>query len=145
MKRKVLLALVIAALFVSALVVIRIVRVSVVNESKFPVSMEMTYVSDEDGKIAPADFVYIAGIPPDGKTTTYTLVKTPYYFEWWGGEGVCLKPAIGLTYDVESEGLLLKPVVSTLLRFKQCYNMPGWYWDWLERWDLEMWENAYIY
>ncbi len=144
MKRIVLFA-VIVALLISAGMVLRIVRFSVVNDSDYPVSIKMTYVSDEDGKLTPSDFVYLANIPPDGETKTYTVVKTPYYLEWWGGEGVCLKPAIGLTYDAASDGLLLRPVVSTLLRFKQCYNMPGWYLDWLERWSLEDWENAYIY
>ena len=143
MKKKLILFAVVVALLVSAMAVLRIVRFSVVNDSDFPVSIRLTYVSDEDGKLTPSDFIYVADIPPDGKTKTYTVVKTPYYFEWWGGEGVCLKPAIGLTY--EKDGLLLEPVVSTVLRYKQCYNMPGWYFDWLERWKLEVWDGAYIY
>ena len=144
MKRKVLFVVVILALLVSAVAVLRVVRFSVVNDSDYPVTVKMTYVSDKDGQLTPYDFVYLADIPPDGKTKTYSVVKTPYYLEWWGGEGVCLKPAIGLTYDVETDGLLLKPVVSTVLRFKQCYNMPNWYWDWLERWDLK-WNYLYHY
>ena len=141
MKKIVLLA-VILALMVSAVAVLRIVRFTVVNDSDYPISWKMTYVDNQDGKLVPSDFIYDANVYP-GDTKTYTVVKTPYYFEWWGGEGVCLKPAIGLTYT--KDGLLLKPVVSTLLRFKQCYNMPGWYWDWLERWDLSDWQNGYIY
>jgi len=142
MKKRIVLFAVILALVLSAAAVIRIVRFSAINESDYPVTAKMTYVSDKDGKLTPYDFVYLS-LPPDGETYTYTVVKTPYYFEWWGGEGVCLKPTIGLTY--ESDGLVLKPVVSTLLRFKQCWNMPGWYLDWLERWKLEVWEDAYIY
>ena len=141
MKRIVLLA-VMVALVISASMVIRVVRFTAVNDSDYPVSFKMEYVSDKDGTLNPSGFIYEANLPPD-ETRTYSVVKTPYYFEWWSGEGVCLKPAIGLTY--EKDGLLLKPVVSTLLRFKQCWNMPGWYWDWLDKWNLEKWQDGYIY
>jgi hypothetical protein len=142
MKKKIALIVLIVALM--ALAPLRIIRFSVVNDSDYPVSFRMDYRSDDDGYLVPTQsFIYVSDVPPDGKTYTYSVVKTPYDFQWFGGKGVCLKPAIGLTYV--KNGLILEPVVSTLLRFKQCYNMPGWYWDWLERWELEDWQNAYIY
>ncbi|MBU0791729.1 MAG: hypothetical protein KKC55_14865, partial [Gammaproteobacteria bacterium] len=121
-------------------------RFSVVNDSKYPVTIKMTYVDDEDGVLQPSGFLYVADIPPDGKTYTYTVLKTLYYFEWWSGDNVYLKPTSELTYDKASDGLLLEPFFGTLLRFQQRYNNnpPQGYFDWLDRWGLD-WNYIYHY
>ena len=147
MKKRIVLFAVIVALLVSvALAPLKIVRFSVVNDSKYPVTIKMTYVDDEDGVLQPPGFLYVADIPPDGKTYTYTVLKTLYYFEWWSGDNVYLKPIAELTYDKGSDGLLLEPFFGTLLRFQQRYNNnpPQGYFDWLDRWGLD-WNYIYHY
>jgi len=146
MKKKMFLFTVIVALLVSvALAPLRIVRFSVINDSKFDVGIRMAYADingDNDYSLQPSGELYINSIPPDGKTYTYTVLKTDYYFEWWSGDGVCLKPIMELAYDKATDGLMLAPLFSTVLRFKQCYNPPQWYFDWLDAWDLE-WNYIY--
>ena len=118
-----------------------------INDAKYPVTIKMTYVNDvEDNVLQPSGFLYVADIPPDGKVHTYTVLKTLYYFEWWSGDNVYLKPTSELTYDKESDGLLLEPFFGTVLHFKQYYNNnpPNGYYDWLDKWDLD-WNYIFHY
>jgi len=148
MKKKLILFAVMFALVVSVAVApLRIVRFSVINDSKYPVTIKMTYVNDvEDSVLQPSGFLYVADIPPDGKVHTYTVLKTLYYFEWWSGDNVYLKPTSELTYDKTSDSLLLEPFFETTLQFKQYYNNnpPNSYYNWLDRWDLD-WNYIFHY
>lgn len=122
---------------------LRIIRFSVINDSKYDVGIKMEYVDNDEDVLLPSGFHYL-NVPPDGKTYTYTVLKTDYYFTWWSGDGVCLKPVMELAYDKPSDSLVLTPLFSTILRFKQCYNPPQWYFDWLDAWDLK-WNYIYNY
>ena len=116
--------LVLTVLLVSAFLmgvgkVLKVVNFSVVNDSKFPVGIKMEYVENIDHPMQPSGELYIDSIPPNGEVYKYSALKTDYYFSWWSGDGVCLKPIMELTYDKPNDSLMLAPLFSTILRFKQ--------------------------